>query len=319
MNKISNILMTLGVCLSLTACNGDDVEIGDSIDILKEYSLPQQGASAAANQMIVNFYNKYGSYFLYDYTEKDAFWSQASGSANSQSIYHTVHGDLNNVEPMINFLYDNWLKYFPENFLKKGGVPYRVFLADSVYYERDFGGGYIRKYASNYLIGSNSIIIAGMNQIPNMSDAEKKVRKIELINAIWNDFYNANGILGVPQEFYDVTDYVTIPHKTLNGNFYIWGPGDLEAYRARGFVQKATLSAFGTSYSEWFLMNNTFYNNWSSAKTEDLASYMSLIFIANDEKMEEYLQYPLIKQKWDILLNYYKDNYGIDLRKIALE
>ena len=158
-----------------------------------------------------------------------------------------------------------------------------------------------------------------MNEIPAMTEGARKVRKIELINAIWNDYYNANGILSVPKEFYDVTDYVTIPHKTLNGNFYTWGPGDLEAYRNRGFVQKATLSAYGSSYSEWFLMNNTSYNNWSSAKIEDLASYMSLIFIASDEKMEEYLKYPLIKQKWDILLNYYKNNYGIDLRKIALE
>ena len=74
---------------------------------------------------------------------------------------------------------------------------------------------------------------------------------------------------------------------------------------------------YGT-YADWLMWRPT-YTNWSQAKTLDLSSYMSLIFNAPDEKMEEYLQYPLIRQKWDILLNYYKDNYGIDLRKIALE
>ena len=39
-----------------------------------------------------------------------------------------------------------------------------------------------------------------------------------------------------------------------------------------------------------------------------------------DEQMAEYLNnpdYELIRTKWNILVNYYKDEYNIDLRKIA--
>ena len=63
---------------------------------------------------------------------------------------------------------------------------------------------------------------------------------------------------------------------------------------------------------------------WASSSTETIRNndynyYMAQIFNATDEQVAAYLKYPAIKRKWDTLINYYKDNYGIDLRKIATE
>ena len=39
--------------------------------------------------------------------------------------------------------------------------------------------------------------------------------------------------------------------------------------------------------------------------------------LLTDEEMEQYLKYDLIREKWNVLLDYYKNIYGIDLRAIA--
>lgn len=315
---------------SLISCVDNDDDFGPDTEILKEYDLSAGGASQAAKQRIQELFNKYGSYFIYDFEEKDAFWTKYTGQANASStIYVVTRGEASHVDAMLDYINDIWLKYIPDDVLAKGGIPYRVFLADSMYYYRDWGGGqHSAPMLYNHYMpsGGNSIIISGLNKVETFTEEEKKAERIALISDLFN-YYTSSGVLGFPQEFYDLTDYENEPHSTygLHPQYGYWtyymSDEDLEAYRNRGFLPNYNDNYGYISISEWFSRYSESYSTWAPAtnKTNDLKSYLTMIFKCSDEYMADYLKYPLIKQKWDILLNYYKSNYNLDLRAIALD
>lgn len=321
------ILVASAVVVNFSACSDSD-EVGSPIEIYDDYTLPQSGASDEANSRIMQYYQKYGSYVLYNYTSKDAFWVPNTGAANNNGSYVATLGKPTDVDAMLDYIEDIWLKYFTDDFLKKGGMPYRVFLADSLYYVRDFGGGYIRKSMLNYQINGNSIIIANMGKVKTMDAATKKANKIELFNALWS-YYQAQGLITLPQEFFEVSDYTTKPHMTSTTTSwgetsYEYTEEDLAALRNRGFLPK--YSQYG-----WSMYNEIYYISYGSdywdvsygfptesqRKNADYQYYMSQILNATDEEVAAFLAYPTVAKKWNIILNYYKDNYNIDLRAIA--
>lgn len=303
---MKKILFVL-VCLSVTAVScKKETEIGGPVTIITDYDLPQQGASKEANDRIVDIYNKYGSYILYDYEDKDVKWVQASGGSTSTLVI--TMGDPQYADKMLDLIGDAWLQFFPDEFLKKGGLPYRVFLADEISWDR---GWTIANYA--YTIFGKGITLSGMNEgLSSMSAATKMQIKNEWIKGVW-DYYVANGLLTVPYDFYSESDYTVTPSNPNT-------PENKEALRKLGFLPgTVTADATGANLfnleAEWF---NGY--NWSSARSLDLAAFVIRMLQATDEQMEQYLNNPAydkIQKKWGILVNHYKDNYGIDVRKIA--
>ena len=299
------LLMMVVICFAMTSCSDSD-EIGDPIEIKPDYVLPQEGASASANQRIQELYNKYGSYFLYRFDAKDAFWVQYTGNASQRGSNFITEGNPANVDAMLDFLTENWLNYFPDDFLKKGGIPYRVFLANEYYNYIDWGGG--NGYRSDYThqILGNAIIIAGLDNVANLDAAGKKAKKLDLIKVLWN-YYVAQGLVTIPDEFYNITDYITVPSSA---GYYSWTTAEIEAFRARGF-----LPVYSTKQDSWYY--GSYYWNESAAKTQDVANYMDFIFNATDAELEQYFVYPMIKKKFELLTNHFKNTYGLDLRAIA--
>lgn len=290
MKKMKYIIFIVCCWMGMQACQ-KDVGLGADIEIIEDYTLPQEGASNEANERILKMFEDYNSYVLYRFSSKDALWTQSTGNASSQT-YVVKEGDPQYVDEMLDYIEDIWLRFFPADFLKKGGMPYRVFLADSIYWDRsDVSAGWYVCY--NYRVNGDAVIIAGMNQVSTMSAATKKTRSRELIDALW-DYYSANGLIDVPDAFYEGTDYTTQPENN----------GDLEVYRNRGFLP----NQYGSEWCQW---------GWSSARQYDIDSYMYSALCRTDEEMEEYLKYDLIREKWNVLLDYYKNAYGIDLRAIA--
>lgn len=326
MKRLNCYIGCLAVGLCLFSCADDGEGIGDPLVIFNDYDLPQSGASEAANRRIFDYYDKYGSYVLYDFTNKDAMWVMNTGVAsNGSREYFTTLGDPANVEAMLDYIEEIWLQYFPDDFLRKGGMPYRVFLADSLYMQRDYGEGQIYKYPLNYLINGDAVIIAGMNTLSELTDFDKKTRKTELFNAMW-DYYKGKGLVDNPEEFYAGTDYTTPPHMTYDigpYGYYTWfySDEDLDALRNRGFIPN--YSAYG--YSEY----NEIYSRWSDTadswtystpeqiKANDYKYYMAQILQATDEQAAEFLKYPAVATKWNFLIEHYKETVGIDLRALS--
>lgn len=325
--KTRNYMMgILAVSACLFSCANDGEDIGSPLEIYKDYDLPQSGASDAANQRILNYYDKYDSFVLYDFTNKDAMWVMSTGNASSGGReYITTLGDPANVDAMLDYIEDIWLKYFSEDFLKKGGMLYRVFLADSLYMQRDFGDGNIMKTPTNYMINGDALIIAGMNVISELTDAEKKARKLELINALWN-YYKGKGLVDNPEEFYAGTDYITPPHMSYEIGDYGYGEWvytdeDLETLRNRGFIPDYNTYGY-SKYSEIFMQYSETTTSWSNTneaaiKANDYKYYLDQIMQATDEEAAEFLKYPAVATKWNFLVEHYKETVGIDLRALG--
>ena len=108
-----------------------DVPIGDPLDIDTGYSLPQEGASEEDNARIMDIYEKWGSYLLYRIDADDVFWQQISGNASTGGrVYKYTEGDPSYVGDMLDYLDKVWWRYFPDDFMKTGGAPYRIYIVE---------------------------------------------------------------------------------------------------------------------------------------------------------------------------------------------
>ena len=168
---MKKILLAITCLWAACISCSDDTKIGAPDEILPDYVLPQGYASEEANNRIQQIFDTYTSYVLYNYTEKDAFWTQASAGGSAQT-YRVTMGETRYVDAMLDYIQDIWLQFFPEEFLKKGGMPYRVFLADSIYWERDWG-----KIQYNYRVNGNALIIGGMNANLTAMDAATNIKQ----------------------------------------------------------------------------------------------------------------------------------------------
>ncbi|MEZ2442611.1 hypothetical protein AB6805_12895 [Chitinophaga sp. RCC_12] len=284
-----------------------DTEIGAPTPIGPDYVLPQGNAPKEANDKIQQLYNNYGSYFLYVFTQKDFEWMQAAGGSASK-IDTAVLGNPAYTGDMLNFLNDVWLKFLPDDFKKNQGIPYRVLMADTI---KQYRTGYPpgREYLYfDYKIVGKSITFAGMNaSLRTMTPAQKVDKKNVLTSAIWN-YYISNNILDIPAAFYTVSNYAAEAAPTAPLSI----PAYLEAFRSRGFLP-TSYDALSGRIGEWYY--GTY--SWGTAKSNDMTSFIMHITTRTDAQMQPYLQYPLIKQKFDILVDYYKTKYHIDVRAIA--
>ncbi|MEJ5053450.1 hypothetical protein [Sphingobacterium sp. MYb382] len=304
-----NIYILLAFCAFTLGGCADKDKLGEPIAINDEYQLPQLGASKADNDRILALKGTYGSYFLYNVTQKDFEWTQSSGTGSSSSIDSIVLGKPEHVGLMLDFINDIWLKYYPESFKKKGGLLYRVIMADRIQRRRP-GTGFPpgQEYLfSNLKINGKGITIAGMNaNLATMSKADKIVRRNDLQVALLQ-YYIANKLLDIPNAFYNVSDYVTVPATPVN----VVNSDNQKAYRARGFLP-SSYTAVGNP-GEWYYGTYA----WTTAKSNDLSSYLLNLTQRTDAEMAPYLKYPLIKQKFDILINHFKTKYNFDVRAMA--
>jgi hypothetical protein len=299
--------ITMTACVALVFSCARDVEIGEPFPVEPDYVLPQVGASQAVNDRIVKLYEDYGSYFLYDFTQKDFVWTISTGLSASR-IDTALAGNPVYVGQLLDFLEEIWLRHIPEKMKKGQGIPYRVFLADVI---RQFRTGYppgMEYLYSNYKVTGKSIAFAGVNEtFGQKTAAEKLTLKNELVGVIF-DYYSSIGLIATPDAFYAISDYGPQPTTPVNAA----NPENLEAYRQRGFIPNYYNPTTGLP-SEW--LSNA-YSWTTNGKSNDFSSFRMHLFQKTDEQIAPYLVYPLIRQKFELLIEHY-NSYGIDVRGIA--
>jgi hypothetical protein len=303
------IFIAMTACAALLHSCARDVEIGDPLPVEPEYVFPQTGASQAVTDKIVTLYNDYGSYFLYDFTQKDFEWTLATGAGSMTNIDSAILGDPLHVGPLLDFLEQVWLDHIPERMKKGQGIPYRVFLVDEIK-RRRAGTGYppgMEYLYYNYKVSGKSLAFAGVNEaFGQMTAAEKMTRKNELVGVIF-DYYANIGLIAFPDEFYTVSDYGPQPTTPVNAA----NPTNVEAFHQRGFLPSSYSGA-----NVYYWLSNAY--SWTNARTNDFNSFRAHLFQRTDEQMAPYLDnYPLIRQKFDLLVDHFMNEYGIDVRAIA--
>lgn len=316
---LAQIIGVLIIGQIYTACS-KDVPLGDPIDVNAGYELPQTGASDEDNARIMDIYEKWSSYVLYDLDSTDVYWKQVAGTASSSStVYVYKEGDPKYVGDMLDYLDEIWWHYFPDDFLRSGGIPFRVYLVEEYYYYRDWGSsGVSPNTYLDYQLEDNSIIVSGMSKVAGYDEATKRAKKGALLFDLFNSWVSSS-LISTPSEFYTISDYSSEPDITLEydpeaGKDY-YSDDEIDILRNRGFIPK---------YSDPYSVYNEIYTysgqwTYTDPKSPDFSAYISQILNATDEQAQEFLKYETVATKWNMIIDYYKDNYGIDLRAIATE
>lgn len=276
-------------CVLFCSC-AKDTALGPDVAFERDYVLPQ-GGNPVADERIVTLYETYGSYFLYDFTVLDLNWNQV---ANSTS-YKLALGDPQYAGDMLDVLDEVWLKFYPTEFLKKN-LPYRIFMADTIYTVLS----YMDRPTNCVRTGDNSLAFGYMNaDTKNMSAAEKLELK-NTVQSLFFDLLQVRGVITIPEEFYKISDYSKAGSADVNSDDYA---------RKRGFVANPLYG------NEWCT-----YVNWQTKtllQSDDLSYFLSSILRRTAEQWASDLTYPLVKQKYDILVDHFKKEYNLDLVKIG--
>ena len=278
--------------LFLSGC-AKDTQIGNIQVPGADYVLPQ-GGDAMADQRILKLYETYGSYFLYEFSEKDFNWTQISNSLGDD-VFRFDPIEPGKVKNLLDLLQLTWFDFYDQEFLAHA-MPIRIFLTETVQLQvRKFDWGiwdYILSWKDVYArYLDNQIAISNVNKsVADMSAEEKRVYKSNL-QSVFLESLVASATIVAPDEFIAISDYSN-------------NVDDTEEARNAGFVLNPTMDY------EWSIDGNMTESN-------DLNAYLASLVFRTAKEWEDDLQYPLVKQKYDILVSWLKTEYGIDIVKIG--
>jgi hypothetical protein len=312
-------ILYIVACIALaTACVQED-KVGALVDMEQDYILPQGNASQQANDRIQSIYDTYGSYMLYEYTQKDLEWASFSGTASS-SIPLLDKVDPAYVEDMLDVLDKAWFRFIPDELLKGKWLPYRVFMADTLKLPRAEGVYNPMQrspYYWAYRITGMSIAFSEVNQtLRNMDPTTAALRKNKIQGIVWA-YYFDKGIIDVsdiPDEFTEGSDYTTaLGYSTTDA-----------ALTARAFLRTLGVSSSQTTF---YLTDPVIFGltttHWATTvanmtKANDAKAYVSQIVMNPTSALQPLFdENPLIKKKHDIIVAFFKTKYGIDLQAIG--
>lgn len=286
------IYISLLAILFLSGC-AKDTQIGNIQVPGADYVLPQ-GGDAMADQRILKLYETYGSYFLYEFSEKDFNWTQISNSLGDD-VFRFDPIEPGKVKNLLDLLQLTWFGFYDQEFLAHA-MPIRIFLTETVQLQvRKFDWGiwdYILSWKDVYArYLDNQIAICNVNKsVADMSAEEKRVYKSNL-QSVFLESLVASATIVAPDEFIAISDYSN-------------NVDDTEEARNAGFVLNPTMDY------EWSIDGNMTESN-------DLNAYLASLVFRTAKEWEDDLQYPLVKQKYDILVSWLKTEYGIDIVKIG--
>ena len=281
MKKIAICLCCLWACC-LWACSDND-EIGYEEDWVEEYVFPQ--GKSDADDRIVAFYEQYGTYILYEYTYLD--YRYELNTWNYELPDPIYVGD------MLDFLNEIWFDFYSDDF-KKQYLPLKIML--SKYYE-NYGYEYFCQ------VGSSCVGIGYCTDtLYKFTPEEKLLLKQELQTTLWSNYLS---MVDVPEEFFALSSYASVADTDPESDNYA---------RKRGFVEQYSI---GNSPSEWYTSGDYFTGNGEIDESRDLDSFIMGMILRTSEDWAKDLEWPLVKQKYDILRNWIQETFGFDLQKVG--
>lgn len=283
MKKIKICLLAL--CAGWCAACTDSDEISGTLEPLTmEYTLPQ--GKSDADDRIVKYYEDFGSYILYEYDQYDVKYDLG----NYGMTY--TEPDLDYVGDMLDLLDEIWFDFYPAEFHKQY-MPLKIFIAGELIDE--FSG------MPDFVIYSKNSAMVGF-----CSDTLRKLTpasKVEWRNRLQRMFWNVWSVtLEFPDEFFALSEY---SYPAVDD------PESPDYTRARGFV---------TDYSWGFPDEWSLSGDWMTgmlSETTDLSTYLDGMLTRTSAEWAEDLEWPLVRQKYDILRNWMKEKYGFDLQAIG--
>lgn len=293
--KYFSILIFLVILI--TGCyKTDDInsELGEPI------LEPKDNPSDPVDHYIFEFYTRYGSFIQYDYDTTDYQWNINTRSINT----HHLQDDKIILNEGLKYLNKALFSQYDENFKQKY-FPTKIFLADSI--KTYIEGVKIADNISNYGYSNLSVgrIRAGLNELDSDSLSIIKGK----INAdFWAGYLFINERFNLPYNYYKISEeYYEANLLNLEENEDKNGPDvDTKQY---GFWEN------NNSPRE----NERPDKNWFAPDQQiDIWQFINMITSHTKEEMDNLMSgYNMMKDKYNIIIDYVKENYNVDLQEIG--
>ncbi|WP_292266000.1 putative zinc-binding metallopeptidase [Butyricimonas sp.] len=274
------IYVIASVILWATACSEDD-SIGHVDPLEPDYVLP---TGTPVDDTIANYYKRYGSYFLYKYTDLEFYYEISYRADYSYEIADPLY-----VEDMLDLLKEVWMDFYPTEFHQKY-MPHRIFIAGTLldYFEDEIFT----------FTGTNSLYVGFCsNELENVTPEKKWECKKTLQRLLWSKW---GVVINAPEEFTRISDYTTRVED------------DSEQARNRGF-----LSGHFDDGEEYEWSSELHYYSRKEVEQKDFCSFLVHMTTRTSAELTSDLQYPLVRKKYDFLQKWFKEKYNIDLKEIG--
>lgn len=335
-------LLFVTTLLVTTACNYVENELTPS-DVTDGYSLPQ--GNHDYDNTILDFYQKYGTYLLYQFTDKDACWTPSGWNRfDKQDEYTSVPkqgylvkpADPAYVKQQLALLDEVWFSKLSEK-AKEKLLPVKILLCsevDSCYVEAQYTydwsttpftmtvsyNEYINDVKGWYNY-DNICIGWGNSDIQNITESDKKALAYKIFH-IWPD-YIGERLAEPTEEFAKSIDYANLGNVSYIANCCAKGilfntyNGVTPAKDWARFM----LIMMNFSY-DWLTDENITapgqyddWTNWANAKygasyVHEAADYHGLLSSVKDVN-------GILKRRYQMVRQYFIDEYDMDLQEIG--
>lgn len=259
-----------------------------------DHTLPQ--GNHAYDTDILQLFQKYNTLFLYKYVPKDLYYQVKDYTGGKYDAvkdstfygYFDVPAGENYVGQQLSMLKDIWLKFYPDAALK-AMLPKKVFLLDSFFYAYTGKGKPVDNWPTLYDTYQGEDFFAvtwGGSRITSMSAAERYALKSTL-NILFLTAARQKQIIVRSQDFTLLSNYAAVTRT----NYYELG---LISYYSR------------TPDTDWDAFVTMIVSN-SYADLTAPGGYLSPDFDTRG----------LIKKKYDVMIAWFKTNWGVDLQAIG--
>lgn len=242
------------------------------------YSLPQGNHSY--DTQIVDFYRTYGCYILYKFNDQDFKWN-----ITSNIPYVADQGDEKYIAQSLEALDKYLFSSYPTNFLKTA-LPYKIILSARIREVNPFLDT-LDAPVNSVRTSSHFAFGRAGSSLATMTADELKLMRTDLHKAFWGQAVNLNKVL-LPPAFVAVTNYADV---------FSWNKAQ-----------------YGVFMSD---------DDYSQDAYGDFLGYIEAIVSNTPEELEQSLFLPQndpagkYRLKYNIIITYYKQAYGLDLQTIA--
>ena len=291
----------------ILSCNKDNNPVQVSEKSATRYQLPQGNASFDAE--ILNLFQKYDSYILYKFSDIDFNYQLSYNLANPpvgtlSAVTGPVvmrGGDSIAIQSALDFINTYWFSFYPEDFKKKY-LPQKILLAGLIYTTRWNG---TTKIYDTPRVNPYTIPIEGVDHItlPKIDTAfisyplasklllKAKLNSLFLKHLMYPLINTIPAPVPVPADFFKVSDYSV------------------------GGLTPALKYKYG--------FDTILVGSRAPTLIVDMVGFLDSICAKSKSQLDANMLNPnvdvlgLTRRKYDLLVNYFKTNYNVDIQAIG--
>ncbi|WP_316748676.1 hypothetical protein [Pedobacter gandavensis] len=292
----TTLILSLGMMLFLTnGCKKTE-------DKLIATELPEPGFQLPQgdndyDKRIMDYYKRWDSYVLYKFTQQDINWMVTGYDA----YYKSIPAIAEYINPQLDLLESTFFKYYSDATLKQF-LPRKVFLCSSL------GTGtttitqvetYLLPFVNGRFGGYQSFALNGGNAgVPTINKAVYRGN----VNFSFLKMMDLEGKMKRSEAFTGISDYTNPVAGTTQADRY-----------KRGFlVLPANLPVVSLDWQAFIqvIVSNPYTYLTDPATTASDTTPKGILSPVKDAN-------GLIKRKYDAMVSFYKQQYGIDLQAIG--